>query len=360
MKMTRELRPARFCFREAVPAWLIPRDGDATVRGSAGQALLDALLRGETVDEARYLSCLGQPGGVDRLERGVLGLVLPGLDPGIVDFPRHFDELEPWSLADGSPVDGDDQAHRRRARLALWSLLLSDEHQISLSEGWRRQVSAAAHYLLCRFSGHRRRLGVEWELWASMVHYLGSLLLDSLPVAVEETSTSWRGYRRFKQGQSNPKRWRAVAFREAGLCVLCGAGVFVVGAQWGCELSDGTEALAWVHRDGGPLAWRLESARSAPDRAGFRLVRGEDERLIVTGRHGRVLLISEGMDLLHKLDIEVSSVLSDLGPRRLGANGVSLELDRTAAWTSTAQLWAGRKGGKATPIRLRLAFSRTE
>jgi hypothetical protein len=336
-----------FTFQEPLPDWL---------GGGSQVGLLRKLAHGEGVEAGDYLQALSQREGFAPLERGVLGLVLPSSDPAIADFSSYFGQVPSWALGDGGPVDGDDQAHRDRAQLALWSLWLAESHQISLPSSWLRQAGAAARYLLCRFSGQRLALGDEWSRWASLAHYLDPKLLEGLPVAVDACDDVWRGFRRFSRGESDASRWTAVAFRDAGLCVLAGAGAFAVGAPWGCELSDGRRVLASLPLKGAP-PWRLESARSAPDRAGFRLLRGEGERLMVTGRHGRILVISEKMGFKHQLDLAVSTELDDMGPRRLGANGMRLELDRTAAWASTAQLWTGRKGGESSPVRLRLALS---
>jgi len=358
MKMTEEPRSARCCFAEALPGWLIPLNGDETVRGVAGQAMLGALSNGEAVDAENYLHSLGQPSGSDPFERGVLGMVLPVLDPAIADFSHYFDQIDSWALGDGSPADGDDRAHRRRVQLGLWSLLLSREHQISLSVGWWQQLSAAAYYLLVRFMGYRKSLATEWGVWGALVDHLDPLLLSSLPIAMESTNSQWRGLRQLREVGEGPDSWRTIAFREGGVCVLSGNGVYAVGNEFGCELSDGLDALAWIHREQGRAPWRLVSARSAPSKAGFRMVRGADERLIVSGRHGRILIISEGLKTIHQLGFEASETLSDLGPRLLGSDRVSLEMDRSAAWSGSGRHWMGSRGGEAAPIRLRLALSR--
>jgi hypothetical protein len=360
------LNDQSFGFGGSVPGWLagcLGEESGADVGIAPGRGLLKTLLDGQRIDKQAYLDELARfdalmPGTLNQLTRGVAGLALPGREPAISNFGGYFDQLEPWIMADGSPVDGNDLLHRRRLSLGFWSLLLSDAHDVELSGDWRHKLSAAAYYLLVRFAGHRKSAGTEWEAWASIVDAVEPLMLASLPFDAQVTPSSWGGFRRVSIAQHSPVAWKTIAFREGGVCVLCGEGLYAVGSPGGCELSDGAGPVAWIRTDSEVNRWRLDSARSSESKAGFRLIRHEEERLIVSGRHGRILLISEALGCRHQLSVELAHGMRDLGPRRLGNDAVSLEMDRSAAWSGVGRLWTGCRVGDSSPVRLRVALSR--
>jgi hypothetical protein len=285
--------------------------------------------------------------------RSVRRVVGPPLNSEI---PVLLADLKPWVQSDGGPQDGDDTAHRSRINLAIVLFSLAQVRNYGVDEAFRRGLSQAVHYGLARFVGYRQSIATEWSSWTWILGQMDSGLLRGLPFSLSQGTEEWLGESRHVLSQDQESGWNVIAFRASGLSVICGEGISAVGGSWGCELSDGCEVLAVVGGLGSG-EWCLEGARNFVNGASFRLLRSDGARLMVTGRQGRIVVVSEASTHRNRIEVVVSADLCDGGPRRLESQRASLALDKKAAWRVVGQRWLGEKIAENVPNRLRVILS---